>query len=647
MAQIERTGEAEEPGDALGAPAYQPDLPKLQRYVDLWGSEMEPATRQALQCRDFYDGKQLTADDERELRARGQPIVVMNRIKPAVNGIVGVVERGRTDPKGLPRGPVDEDTANLATDTLRYIADVNRFQIFKSRAFTDELIAGWTGAITEVDEDGEVIVTRIRWEELIWDPASRENDARDARFLGIGKWMYVDDLQAQYPELASQIGAAFTASASPVQSMEDRPFGGYGWVDTRSRRVMVVELYHREQGVWHRCKFIRSLALEYGPSAYLDKKGRPRCPIEVVRAYVDGQNRPYGVVLDMMDPQREINSRRSWLLRALIVRQAKVAPGAVADKEALRRELAKTDGIIEEQVQGGIEIIDRSVDISGQSALLQEAKSEIERQAPNPALQGREASAQSGRALLARQQAGLLELSVVLAAFDEYIMRLYRQMWQCAAQFWTAPKYIRITDDVKAPEYRMVNEPLFELVQDPMTGMEIAKPVVEIVPGPDGQPMPRQKMRRVLAELDVDIIIDSAPDVASIQEEQFQALVELYPSVSATRPDFAGKMLEAIIASSTVIRDKQGLLGALQENAAPDPMQQMQMQVQMAGAQAEIEKTQSEAAKNAATAQKTQVETASILRNADREDAGLDPGTQDRALKAAQMQQRQATPPPG
>lgn len=639
---------SEQSRDALTEEGYKPDLPRLQRFVDNWGSLMEPATRHALLCRAFYDSQQITDAEMAELRQRGQPIVVMNRVKPAINGIVGIIEKGRTDPRGVARTPVDEQTATLATDTLRYIADVNRFQTLKSRMFLDELIAGWTGAITEIDDDGEVIVTRIRWEELIWDPAAREMDAKDARWLGIAKWVYVDDLMAQYPDQAEQIRSAFSASAPPTLSTEDRPFGGFGWVDVNSRRVLLVEMYHREAGRWYRCKFIRSHALEAGESAYRDKKGRSRCPIEVVRAYVDTQNKPYGVVTDMLDPQREINARRSWLLRALVVRQAKVRPGGVKDIEELRRQLAKTDGIIEELQPDGVEIIDRSVDISGQSALLQEAKSEIERQAPNPALQGRESAQLSGRAALIRQQAGLLELSVVISAFDEFVMRLYRQQWECASQFWTAPKYIRVTDDVKAPEYRMVNEPMFELVQDPSTGVEVAQPVIEIVQDPQtGQQMPRQKMRNVLAELDMDIIIDSSPDVASVQEEQFQALTELYPVVAQTRPDFAGKLLEAIIASSTVIRDKGALIGALNEQAQPDPMQQMAIQMQAAQAQADIERTKSETAKNAAQATKTGIEAASIMREADREDAGLDHATQDRNMRAMEMERENETPPPG
>lgn len=579
---------------------------------------MDPPLRQALQCTQFYDGQQLTDDEIRVLRDRKQPIVIMNRVRPAVNGIVGVVERGRIDPKAIPREPTDEDSANLATDVLRYVADYNRFQVLRSRMFLDMLRAGWTGSIQEVDEEGEVVSVPIRWEELIWDSASRELDCRDARFLGIAKWYYVDDLQAEYPQFAKEIGNSFAIGRTTVQTMEDRPFGGYGWVDTNSRRVLVIEMYHRENGEWYRCKFIRSLALEAGPSAFKDKRGRGRCPIEVVRCYVDTQNRPYGVIVDMMDPQREVNARRSWLLRNLVARQVIAQKGMVEDKDAALQTLASSSGWLEVNDIAQVQLQDKEADIAGHTALMQEAKGEIDRQAPNPALQGREDRVQSGRALLARQQAGLLELSSVLSAFEDYTLRIYRQWWQCCRQFWTAPRYIKITSDVKAPEYLMVNQPVgVEVVQDPQTGLPTIQP----------------KLAKRLAELDVDITIDSSPDVASIEEEQFQALAELFPQVAAVNPMKADALLDELIASSPIIRNKQQLLEKMQGPQQPNPMQQMAMQLEMQGKQAEVEKTQSETAKNVATTQKTQVETAAIVHGAAREDAGMDQASQDRAQR--------------
>lgn len=591
-----------------------PDLARLERYVSRWADDMAPALKRAMLCKEFYDDNQLTTTERGVLKGRGQPDVVMNRIKPAINGIVGVIERGRTDPKALPKQPAKEGLANLATDVLRYIADTNRFQIIKARSLTDELIWGWTGSITEVNEEGDIEVSMIRPEELIWDSAARENDARDGRFLGIAKWQYLDDIQAEHPN-AQGLDAAYRAA--PVESLEDRPEMSFGWVDSKTRRMMVIEMYHREAGQWMRCKFVRGAVLDYGPSGYLDKKGRPRCPIEVVRAYVDIRNCPYGAVHSMLDAQREINMRRSKLLHELNTRQLIVQDGTVPDYEVLRKEANRPDGIIVTTVQGGVQFADRRDIASGQAELLAEAKGEIERQGPNPGVLGRDVKGQSGRAILAQQQAGLLELAPLLGAFDEYIMRVYRQMWACAQQWWDKPRYIRISDDAKAPEYLMVNEPVVGF--DPMTGA------------------PTVSVNRRIAELDVDIIVDSSPDVATIAEEQFQALTDMLPAVAQSAPQAVPALLEAIIVSSTALRPdaKKNLVEALQgaQEGPPDPMEQAAKQLQLRGAVAEVKKVESETAKNEATAEKTKIEAIDIMRQAEREDVGIDPASQDRMMR--------------
>ena len=49
----------------------------------------------------MFDTVQWTADELRVFDGRKQPAIIINRIKPAVNGIVGVIDKGRTDPQGV------------------------------------------------------------------------------------------------------------------------------------------------------------------------------------------------------------------------------------------------------------------------------------------------------------------------------------------------------------------------------------------------------------------------------------------------------------------------------------------------------------------------------------------------------------------
>ena len=97
---------------------------------------------------------------------RNQPAVTINRIKPAINAIIGVTERGRSEPRAWPRNPGDDDSADAATDILRFIADFNRFKRTKLECFRDMLVPGTMAALVGVDSDTQVTVTQIRWEEF-------------------------------------------------------------------------------------------------------------------------------------------------------------------------------------------------------------------------------------------------------------------------------------------------------------------------------------------------------------------------------------------------------------------------------------------------------------------------------------------------
>ena len=66
-------------------------------------------------------------------------------------------------------------------------------------------------------------------------------------------------------------------------------------------------------------------------------------------------------------------------------------------------------------------------EFQGNVELLQEAKAEMERMAPNPAVLGRDGQDASGRALMARQQSGLIELAPLYGALEDWELRIYRQ----------------------------------------------------------------------------------------------------------------------------------------------------------------------------------------------------------------------------
>ncbi len=102
----------------------------LSQYVQEFESaeqETQSAREKAERDRDYYDEKQLTADEIAELKRRGQPVVISNRIKRKVNSLMGLEKQTRKDPKAFPRNPDDEQSAAAATDAIRYVCEDSRW----------------------------------------------------------------------------------------------------------------------------------------------------------------------------------------------------------------------------------------------------------------------------------------------------------------------------------------------------------------------------------------------------------------------------------------------------------------------------------------------------------------------------------------
>lgn len=598
-----------------------PPNKQLRQMFDNARSVTNAARTTSQKCRDYYDGpEQLKSETRRILRMRGQPPIYTNRVRPAIDGILGVLDAGAVDPRAYPRNPQDQDASDVATKALRYIADVNNFQATKLDVAENDLIEGVGAAIFEWD--GKTITaTQIRFEEFFYDPYSRRIDFKDATYLGIAKWMDLSKVQATWKEALDAIGDPLSGGMSAVDSTwQDRPNNALPWVDRQRQRLMVVELYYQEAGQWMRCVYCAAGVLEHDVSPYKNMiTGETRCPIEAVTCYVDRENRRYGRVLDMIPIQDEVNARRSRLLHLANSRQIQQSDpkAAPVDSKTARDEAAKPDGVI----PAGWQLVPTQDLAAGQQLLLAESKSEIERMGPTPAVLGRQGeAAQSGRARLVLQQAGMTELARVLGHIEDWENRSYRQMWLLAQQFWTGPVWVRVTDETRAPQFLQVNEPAVDdagqpvLATDPQTGMPQMKPMTgpdgQPVAGPDGQPQmqPQQQINNRIAEMDMDIIIDSVPDTANLAQEVWSDLLELAKIVPIGSPQFMIAIEMSPLPDKTSIIERIKAYSAQQAQEQQDPAAEQTQQVQMEGAMADIANTQADTLKKEADVAKIHFE---------------------------------------
>lgn len=594
--------------NSLTIPAQEPttfDLPRLKRMFDDCRTTLQDSRIDSEVSRDYYDGpKQLSPEMRRILQTRKQPEIWINRIRSAVDGVVGVIDSNHVDPRAYPVEPGDQDASDVASDTLRFTSGQNHFNVIKADCLENGLIEGCYAAIIECAPDQDVTVTQVRWDEFFYDPRSRRADFLDARYLGIAKWMYADQLAELFPDKATEFSAfAYSGDASSVGvgdiTWEDKPENAFAWLDGGRRRVMVVEVYHLEGGKWLRSVFCAVGILEHGISAYVDDKGRPVCPIIGGSCYVSRENHRYGIVRDMRPIQDEINMRRQKLLHELNVRQIQnVDPAAPpVDVNTVRLEAAKPDGVI----PMGWQIIHRTDVIQGQIDLLNEAKAEIERMGPNPAILGRQGADASGRADQIRQAAGMTELQRVLGRFADWELRCYIAMWSRQRQFWSSPKWIRVTGDENAPKYIQINEVVAPGV--PQVNPQTGQPVM----GQDGQPVMASppQVKNHIAEMDVDIVVDTVPDTASLEQEVWQELIRLIGS----NPSYAQQVpFELAIEMSPLPRKRQLLQKIEASKQENGQAQQQTTEMALRKVMAEIFRTESEGVKNFASARESQID---------------------------------------
>lgn len=593
-----------------------PNIERLRRMFDESRDLTDASRAEQQKDQDYYDGpEQLNSEVRNILKQRGQPPIFDNRIAPAIDGILGLLERSKVDPRGFPRTPKDQASADVCTKTLRYIAEKASWQQIKLDCAEDYLKQGLTAAIVEYDGTN-VTVQQIRWETFFYDPRSRKPDFGDAKYKGIAKWMYADEVRQAFPK-ARELGDITSVHDNAVDNTwDDRPEDMIRWVDRRLNRILVVEIYYYHAGEWLRCVFCGAGWLEYGRSPYLDPRtGETRCPIEAVSFKVDRKNNRYGPIRNMRPMQDEVNARRSRGLHLLNSRQVQQSdPSAPpVDADTVRAEAARADGVI----PMGWNAVQAQDMATGNLNMLAEAKESLQRMVPVAIAQDlREGNAASGRARQVAQQAGLTQFGRGFGRIEDFEERIYRSMWLTAQQFFTAPMYVRITDNPRAAEFLQINQPIMQpgIIQQPMMGPD-GQPAVDEM----GQPMMQAVIgeqqvgtENEIAQMDMDIIVASSPDTIALEQEVFDSLMELVRSgVDPFSPQFE------LLLELAPLPDKTGMLeriGALKQQLQQQQPQQaaeqakqaaIAQEIQVAGATADI---QNKEANTALTQAKTATE---------------------------------------
>lgn len=588
----------------------------LTKLVQMYESAEQSTADSRQECerdRDYRNGIQWTDAETETLKKRKQPVITIDRIGPKCDFLMGMEAQHRADPRAFPRNPQDEDAAGAATDALRYVMEDQRWDRVRSECFDNFLVEGSCGVDVRVyDKGGDmcVEVLSIMWDRMFGDPHSRMRNWSDGNFKGQFVWMDLEDAAQKYPDKREYLESTISAESSgPGNTYEDIP--RTRWADAKRKRVRIVEMWTKEKDKFFYTAFTKAGVLERLESPYLNEDGEPDDGFVFGSCFIDRDGNRFGVVRRWISLQDEINKRRSKALHLMNVRQTYGNQGA-GDKNKIRTELAKPDGHVE--MEGGAKfgedfgVIPTSDMAAAQFQLLQEAKSEIDAVGVNAALSGNENRNMSGRALIQRSEQGMNELGPVFDNFKQFQHDVYRKVWNRIRQFWTAEKWIRVTDDEKNVKFVGLNQPL-TMGQQLLD--ELKSQGQQITPEMEQQAKMDPRMQAIvgtknnIAELDVDIVIDDVPASASLQGEQFDTLAKIAPQAAAMPP----QLFEALIEASS-LRNKDKILAKLRGEEDKQNPQIMQMQQQMQEMQQALQEAQMAAADKAGDIQIKQAELA-------------------------------------
>lgn len=550
---------------------------------------MEPR-KLAFRDRDYYDNyddDQWTAYEKQKLKERRQQIVTSNRIRGKVNATLFYVENAKSDPRAYSTREGTEAGAEIAEDALDYIERNNNFDDIEWRCAFD---LTWSGVeAVEITIDGEtndIDVEQIDYERAFFDPRSRKADFSDSRYIGYCEWLDIEDAKEKYPDKAAMLDSSFDGLYSTDRGYEDKPYGQYG--DKDRQRVRVVVLYYRGRGgVWRLVHFTGSGKLLDIESPWPDEMGRPTRGIRARVLYRNKDGKIFGAIRDWVSNQNEINQRKSRSLHLLSDRRTWGVPGWTPDEDAAKEALARPDGHLSVNGPAGQTwgMIDSTAEVQGNFELLQQAIADVELGGQYTSGNQQRANDQSGVALERLQMAGLAQDAPFFKAHKAFKLECYRYFWFMAKKFWQGPRAIPILTQEGPVRFLKINTPAI----DPQTGQPV--------------------MQNPIAQIDVDFIIDTGPEMITLPAQEYELLKEIAQVLVNYPPQVALMLIEA---SPLKASRKEAIKGAIQQSmqqAGPDPLEVAKVEADVTLKAAQTEKTMAETQKIGAEIPKVAAET--------------------------------------
>jgi hypothetical protein len=559
----------------------------------------------------FAVGDQWKAEDKAALEEQRRPVITFNRALSIIKAVAGIEINGRHDTVYLPRGtsPGVVKANELLTAASQWMGDGCDAEDEQSEAFQAALVCGmgWTEARISYDEepDGMYVETAIDPLEMYWDRAARSKNLTDARRVFRVRKMTLDEAR----DFAKSLGAdvfdedldaswAVGKEFDPIKAVEERRLrtensSGFSdkhevhivhaqWIERKPvYRVadavtgQVLELDEERFGEYQ--GLAKQHGLQYShvrqtrivrKQAFLGAKilgevtecpGKDRFTFQCITGERDrNKGTWFGLVRLMRDPQMWANK---WLSQTLHILNTTAKGGVLAEADAFQNQreaqdtYAQPDAITwtaKGAISGGKIIPKPGAGLpNGYVNLLELAISSIrDVTGINLELLGMRDANQPGVLEAQRKQAAMTILATMFDSLRRFRKQVGRVRLAFIQQFLADGRLIRIMGE---------------------DGVQQAVPLL-----------------RDQTLGDYEVIIEDAPTSPNQKQETWQFLLQLMPMFkNMMTPEAAVLMLEySPLPSKLVDQFKQ----MVEKSQQPGEEQQMQQQLAIAGAKAQINK---------------------------------------------------------
>ena len=615
-------------------------------------------------CERFFAGDQWEPGDRALLDAVHRPVLTINKILSTVSNVLGEQINNRSEISFRPRSKGSADVADVLRKVFKQVSDVNQLDYKRSDMFADGVIGSRGYLDVRLDygtnNQGEIRIENFNRKNVLIDSDADEYDPDKWSEVFTTKWVTADDIAVLYNKADAELlrnrdNSSFPYGYDSIQMNRDR-FGdprtatyGTGFDNSNvQRNIRVVERQYRELD---RQKFF--LAPQTGDTRAVPEDFKPEQIAHFVQNYgfqvitklvrrirwvVIADNvvlhddwSPYqhftivpyfpyfrygntiGLVENLLGPQELLNKTTSQELHIVNTTANSgyiTKAGSLVNMTAaeLEQKGAQTGLVIEVNgdVREAIQKITPNAVPSGLDRVSYKAEESIKTiSGVSDSMQGMDRADVAAKAIQAKQKAGSTNLVKPLDNLARTDNILARNILDLIQEFYTEERMMTITNDEATGQTE--NFTINQQNPEPETGEETAE-------------NPYQEIINDLSLGEYDVIVSSVPRRETLEDSQFEQAMSMKEAGIAI-PD-------SVLIDSSRLLNKKDIIKQMQGDQT-SPEAQAARQLQQRGQEAEVSKSEGEAASKHA-------------------DAGLKQAkTQETTVKAQVLANTPITPPAG